>query len=65
MLAQGAGDLHSNNLCTGKQGQEDKEFKVIFGYQALGKKNQTKPKRDYVQKGRTPWVHVVTRGQQL
>ena len=44
MLAQGAGDLHSNNLCTGKQGQEDKEFKVIFGYQALGKKkpNQTK-----------------------
>lgn len=43
-----------------------------FGYKALWgggwAREQTKPKTpkwDYVQKGRTPWVYVVTRDQQL
>lgn len=58
-----AGVLHLNNPCTGKQGQEEEEFKVIFGHKALEKK-QTKPKRDYVQQGSTPRVHVVAKDQQ-
>lgn len=35
-----AGVLHLNNPCTGKQGQEEEEFKVIFGHKALEKKNK-------------------------
>lgn len=58
-----AGVLHLNNPCTGKQGQEEEEFKVIFGHKALEKK-QTKPKQDYVQQGSTPRVHVVAKDQQ-
>lgn len=64
--------LSGIGLSAWKHSQEDTEFKVkvIFGYKALAgwAREQTKPKTpkwDYVQKGRTPWVYVVTRDQQL